>query len=296
MKRLLFFAILVVLLAGGYYFRGYVFDTATETRSPRPPAAQQVVADVAIEMSAPVQVSAIGTVQSIATVVIKSRIDGQIANVHFEEGQEVKEGDLLFTLDNLAFEAQLAQAEATLERDRAQLERAQLELKRQTELANRAIATAQKLEEAQAAVKVFEAAIRADQATIKSAQVNLNYTIIRAPIGGMTGSINLKRGNLVNRTTLQRKQFRSSPSLSFDLSTLPSRFPNGTLPAFAPQRHQNSRSKSSRRSRASAKIQSRARLRSSKIRSTLRPVRFRSKRLLLTTTLVSGLANSSTSC
>jgi multidrug efflux system membrane fusion protein len=218
MTRLLLTAVLMAILAAGYYFRDSLFELpgligskapeakgkAAEPKG-RPQPAQSVVADVADARSMPIQVSAIGTVQPIATVIIKSRIDGQIDKVHFEEGQEVKEGDLLFTLDNRAFQAQLAQAEATLERDRAQLQRAQLELKRQTELASRGVASAQKLEEAQTAVKVFDAAIQANQATIENARVNLNYTSIRAPITGRTGSINLKRGNLVksNDTTTQ---------------------------------------------------------------------------------------------
>jgi multidrug efflux system membrane fusion protein len=135
MKRLLLAALFVALLGCGYYLRSYVFDTASETRAARPPApGQQVVADVAVEMPALIQVPAIGTVQSIATVMIKSRVDGEIAQVHFEEGQEVREGDLLFTLDSRVFRAQLAQSEANLERDRAQLHRAQAEVKRQTEL------------------------------------------------------------------------------------------------------------------------------------------------------------------
>ena len=89
--------------------------------------------------------SAIGSVQSIATVVIKSRVDGQIGEVHFEEGQEVKEGDLLFSLDDRAARAQLRQSEANLERDRAQLQRFHQEVARQTGLARSGVASAQKL-------------------------------------------------------------------------------------------------------------------------------------------------------
>jgi multidrug efflux system membrane fusion protein len=197
MKRLVLVALFVVLVGSGYYFRDYVFGTATETKSARPPARQQVVADVAVERPVPIQVTAIGTVQPIATVVIKSRVDGEVAQVHFEEGQEVREGDLLFTLDSRAFQAQLAQSEANLERDRAQLQRAQAEVRRQTELATRGVASAQKLEDVQTAVAVIEAAIHATEAAIENARVNLNYTIIRSPIDGKTGSVALKRGNLV---------------------------------------------------------------------------------------------------
>jgi len=210
MKRLLLGTVLLLILAGGYVFRDSLLQLtdliggkSPEQKGARPAVAQAVVASVAEDLPTPIQVNAIGTVQSIATVIIKSRVDGQIADVHFEEGQDVKEGDLLFTLDNRSFQAQLAQAEAILQRDRAQLERAQLELKRQTELAGRGVASAQKLEDAQMAEKVLQAAIRANEAAAENARVNLSYTAIRSPITGRTGSVNLKRGNVVksNDTT-----------------------------------------------------------------------------------------------
>jgi len=143
MKRILLGVLFVSVVACGYYYRGYLFEAGTETRAARPVAIQPVVADVAVEMPMPVQVSAIGSVQPIATVMIKSRVDGQIAQVHFNEGQEVKEGDVLFTLDDRALRAQLAQSEATLERDRASLQRAKLEVARQSGLATRGVASAQ---------------------------------------------------------------------------------------------------------------------------------------------------------
>ena len=197
MKRLLLAALLVVLLACGYVFRNTFFGTANETRSARPAPAQLVVADVAAQTPMPILVNAIGTVQSIATVMIKSRVDGEIAKVHFEEGQEVKEGDILFTLDDRAVRAQLQQAEANLERDRAQLERFRSEVARQTELKNRGVASAQKLEDVTTSVAVTEATVRASEAAVENARVNLAYTTIRAPITGRTGAISLKRGNVV---------------------------------------------------------------------------------------------------
>src|SRR5262245_54416745 len=213
MKRLLLATIFVVLLVAGYVFQDSLlklpgiagFGSGNAPEAKRPPAAQLVAAGTSADMPVPILVNAIGTVQSIATVIVKSRVDGQIAEVHIEDGQEVKEGDLLFTLDNRGFQAQLAQAQANLERSRAQLDRAQQEVKRQSELAARGVASAQRLEEVQAQVKIFEAAIRADEATIENARINLSYTTIRAPIPGKTGVVNLKRGNLVksNDTTTQ---------------------------------------------------------------------------------------------
>ncbi|HEX9463447.1 MAG TPA: efflux RND transporter periplasmic adaptor subunit, partial [Alphaproteobacteria bacterium] len=169
----------------------------------RPPAAPQpVVADVAVETPMPIQITAIGSVQSIATVMIKSRIDGQIKEVHFKEGQEVKEGDVLFTLDDRALRAQLAQSEATLERDRASLQRAKLEVARQSGLATRGVASAQKFEDVETTLAVFEATVRAGEAAVENARVNLAYATIAAPISGRTGSIAFKKGNLVKATEL----------------------------------------------------------------------------------------------
>ena len=197
MKRLLLAVLLMAAVGSGYYFRDYFFTTATENRSARPPAPQPVGADVAAEMPAPIEVTAIGNVQSVATVMVRSRIDGEIAQVHFEEGQEVKEGDLLFTLDDRVARAQLQQSEANLERDRSQLRRFQLEVARQTGLANRGVAPAQKLEDVMTSQAVFEATVRASEAAVETARINLNYTTIRAPITGRTGSVAFKRGNII---------------------------------------------------------------------------------------------------
>jgi multidrug efflux system membrane fusion protein len=197
MKRLLLAALLAILLAGGYYFRSFFFEVGPESRAARPPPSQSVVADVVVEMEAPIEVTAIGTVQPIAAVMIKSRIDGEITQVHFEEGQEVNEGDLLFSLDDRAVRAQLRQSEANLERDRAQLQRFHQEVARQTGLANRGVASAQKLEDTMTSEAVFEATVRAGEAAVETARVILNYTTIRAPITGRTGSVTFKRGNIV---------------------------------------------------------------------------------------------------
>jgi multidrug efflux system membrane fusion protein len=197
MKRVLFAALLVALLGATYFLRGYVFVTGDNRGGGRPPAGQSVIADVATVAEAPIQITAIGTVQAIAVAMIKSRIDGEIARVNFEEGQEVNEGDLLFTLDDRGARAQLQQAEATLERDKAQLERYRLEVTRQSGLATRGVASAQKLEDTMTNEAVYEATVRASEAAVETARVNLAYTVIKAPITGRTGSVALKRGNVV---------------------------------------------------------------------------------------------------
>jgi multidrug efflux system membrane fusion protein len=202
MKRILLGALLIVLIGCAYLGRSYLFDAAPEPRARPPASAQPVVADVAVETPMPIEITAIGSVQSIATVMIKSRIDGQIKEVHFKEGQEVKEGDVLFTLDDRALRAQLAQSEATLERDRASLQRAKLEVARQSGLATRGVASAQKFEDVETTLAVFEATVRAGEAAVENARVNLAYATIAAPISGRTGSIAFKKGNLVKATEL----------------------------------------------------------------------------------------------
>jgi membrane fusion protein, multidrug efflux system len=197
MKRLFFAALLAALLGGVYYGRSFLFETAPATRVTRPAAGQSVIVDAVLEMEAPIEVTAIGTVQPISTVMVKSRMDGEITQVHFEEGEEVNEGDLLFSLDDRAALAQLKQSEAIFERDRAQLQRFQLEVARQTGLANHGVATAQKLEDTMTNEAVFQATVRASEAAVENARVTLSYTTIRAPISGQTGSVALKRGNIV---------------------------------------------------------------------------------------------------
>lgn len=196
MKRILLAALLVVLVAAGY-IRGYLFEPVTQIRTARPAVAQPVIADLAVETPMPIQITAIGNVQSIATAMVKSLMDGAIAQVHFEEGEEVEEGKVLFTLDDRVIQAQLRQAQANLERDRAQLERFHLEVRRQTTLANRGVSPQQKVEEVTTSEAVYEAAVRAGEAAVENARVNLAYMTIRAPITGRTGSISFKRGNVV---------------------------------------------------------------------------------------------------
>lgn len=199
MKRAALAIILAaVLTTAGYVARGWWLQAGTfEARTAQQAPAQPVVVGVVAQADVPIQITGIGTVQPIATVLVKSRLDGQIARIAFKEGQEVRAGDLLFSLDDRALAAQLRQAEANLARDRAQLVRAQLELKRQQELAQRDYASRQKLEQSQSDAAAFEATMHASEAAAENARVLLSYTTIRSPIDGRSGSISLKEGNVI---------------------------------------------------------------------------------------------------
>jgi multidrug efflux system membrane fusion protein len=194
--------------------------------------AAPVVTAKASEKDVPVDLAAIGNVEAYASISIRSQITGQLQEVAFHEGDVVKQGDLLFTIDKRPFEAALAQADANLTRDRALLaqseaqlardasnaEYQQLAAERQSQLVQRGIISRDVSEQARAQADATAAVVKADRAAIESARaqlvaqqaavdaarVNLGYTTIRSPIDGRTGNLSVKVGSLVtaNNTEL----------------------------------------------------------------------------------------------
>lgn len=142
----------------------------------------------------PVRIDEIGTVEPLATVAVKSRIDGLVVHVGFNEGDYVQAGDVLFKLDDRTARAQLAEAQANLARDKAQLADAQRILSRNEALAERGFAARATLDTAGATVAGLEAAAAANAAQIENIRAQLDYTIIRAPIAGRTGAQAFKLG------------------------------------------------------------------------------------------------------
>ncbi|MGH7924385.1 MAG: efflux RND transporter periplasmic adaptor subunit [Candidatus Binatus sp.] len=140
---------------------------------------------------------AIGRVEAFSTVDIKSQINGQVTQVHFREGQDVKEGDLLFTIDPRPFQAALHQAEANLDKDRAQYRQAAADRERYAFLLKQGVGSQQQYDQAEAAAGSLKAAMEADDAAVQTAKLNLGYTEIRAPIDGRTGNLLVHAGNLV---------------------------------------------------------------------------------------------------
>lgn len=145
----------------------------------------------------------IGSAQAFATVAVKSRVDGQVIEAFFKEGQAVAKGDLLFRIDPRPFEVALRQAEANLERDRAQSEKAKGDLARYSSLVDKGFASRQKFEEARAANNAMKGTLRADEAAIQAARLQLEYTKIHAPIDGVTGNLLIDPGNLVKANDTQ---------------------------------------------------------------------------------------------
>ena len=166
-----------------------------ETKGPGPGV--PVTVSTAVEKNVPVRLRAIGTVQAYSTVAVKSQVEGEIIRVHFKEGQDVKQGDLLFTIDPRPFEAQIRQAEANLARDKVQAANAQKDLSRYTELLKEGSATQAQYDQIRTNAEALDAAIQADEASLETARLQLSYSTIRSPIDGRTGSIMIHEGNLV---------------------------------------------------------------------------------------------------
>lgn len=162
-----------------------------------PAGAVPIVVTTVSKKPMPIVVDAVGTVQSIASVQIKPRMDSQIMKVNVEEGAFVKEGDILFELDGRTLRAQLAQIEAQIRKDQTQVEQAKRDLQRYEELFAKNAGTQVQRDNAGTALKTAEAQLEADQASKASVQTLLSYTEIRAPVSGRIGSIASKAGAVV---------------------------------------------------------------------------------------------------
>jgi membrane fusion protein, multidrug efflux system len=142
-------------------------------------------------------IRAIGRVEAFSTVDVKAQINGQVMQVHFLQGQDVKQGDLLFTIDPRPFEAALQQAQANLAKDRAQYREAAADEQRYLTLLKENVGSRQQYDQVEATAASLSASMQADEAAVQTARLNLEYTEIRAPIDGRTGDLLVHAGNLV---------------------------------------------------------------------------------------------------
>ena len=146
---------------------------------------------------APIQISAIGQIVSSHSVAIRPQVSGTLLQVFFKEGDRVKAGDQLFAIDAAPYRAALAQAQAQVASGRAALLAAETQEKRLLPLADKGYVTPQEVLDAKAAAEQARASVQVAQATIAAAQVNVDRSLIRAPISGRTGALSIKAGNLV---------------------------------------------------------------------------------------------------
>ncbi len=185
----------VAVLAGAGWFAWHNW------MAPKPvakgPAAVVVATALVQQGDVPLQFTANGNVTALSTVEVRPQVSSTVRTVHIKEGQTVKPGDLLFSLDTRMDEANLAKAQAQLLRDQADLSDARRNLARSKELLERNFISKSAVDTAQAKVDGFEATIRADQAAIEAGRVAVSYGAIRASIGGRTGVINVFPGSMV---------------------------------------------------------------------------------------------------
>jgi multidrug efflux system membrane fusion protein len=156
-----------------------------------------VVTAKSVVKAVPIIIPAVGVAEPVATVQVRAQVTGQLSQIHFKEGQEVRKGELLFTLDSRPFEAALRQAEAVLARDTAQAKNAQSQQSRYKELFDRGLIPRDQYEAQNATASALEATLAADRSQIENARLNLQYTRIMAPISGRTGALNVHQGDLV---------------------------------------------------------------------------------------------------
>jgi multidrug efflux system membrane fusion protein len=145
----------------------------------------------------PVRLYAIGNVESFTTVALKARVDGQIVSVHFKEGDEVRQGAVLFEIDPRPFAAALKQSQANLLKDRALLGRANEQEKRYKDLLAKNFISPDAYEQVRTNAETAAATVAGDEAAIDGAKLSLEYCTIRAPVTGYVGRIQIQQGNLV---------------------------------------------------------------------------------------------------
>src|ERR1700722_5935779 len=191
--------VIVAVAALGYFgwnrFRG---EDQAAKNAPARPAVRVTIAPVE-KSDFPVYLTGLGTVQGFNTVVVRTRVDGQIDKIAFQEGQAVAQGDLLAEIDPRPFQAVLDQAKAKKVQDEANLANANLDLQRFTKLGESA--TRQQTDTQRSTVAQLTAQLAADDAAIFNAQTQLDYTQVKAPISGVAGLRQVDIGNIVNAST-----------------------------------------------------------------------------------------------
>src|SRR4051812_47223107 len=200
--RTIVWVLLIAAIAGAGYFGWQKFgaehqaQTAQKAPAPRPVPVKIATVEKA---DFPVYLTGLGTVQGFNTVLVRTRVDGQINKIDFTEGQFVKQGDTLVEIDPRPFQAALDQATAKKAQDEANLANANLDLQRYTKLGE--FATRQQTDTQRSTVAQLTAQIQADAAAISNAQTQLDYATVKAPISGIVGLRQVDVGNIVNAGT-----------------------------------------------------------------------------------------------
>jgi multidrug efflux system membrane fusion protein len=170
---------------------------SSKTSAVGPDLAVPVTVAKAVKKTVPIELSAIGTADAYSTVSIKGQVNAVLKEVHFKQGDFVKKGDLLFTLDARPFQASLAQAQANLARDKAQADLTVVQAERYKKLYDEGISPKEQYDQMQANAAAQQGSVHADEAAVESAKLQLQYCEIYSPVDGRTGALQVYPGNLV---------------------------------------------------------------------------------------------------
>ncbi|MCW7549064.1 MdtA/MuxA family multidrug efflux RND transporter periplasmic adaptor subunit [Photorhabdus sp. APURE] len=203
-RTLLFRAILAAIAIAAAIFFWYQLKVPQQSslsdqssglgHPPLPPVQVATVEEQAV----PRFLSGLGTIHAANTATVTSRVEGQLIALHFQEGQQIKQGDLLAEIDPRPFQVQLAQAKGQLAKDEAILANARQDLNRYQKLANTHLISQQEMDNQRALVRQHEASLKVDQAAIDSAKLQLTYSRITAPISGKVGLKQIDIGNFIS--------------------------------------------------------------------------------------------------
>ncbi len=230
MKRVWWAAAFLILAgAGGVLYQSWIAPARSQGAPPaqRQGASVPVIVVAAEQRAMPVRIDTIGSVQTIAMVSIKGRIDGYIDTVLIHDGQYVKKGDVMFQLDARAAAAQVLLAEAQLARDKAQLENAKRNVGRDTPLVGKDFMSKQQFDTDQTTAQALDATVAADQAMIENNKALLSYDTITAPIDGRVGAIAIKAGNSIKSNDVPLATINQVKPIYVEFN-----LPQGELPAL----------------------------------------------------------------
>jgi len=196
-RRLVLIGLIIVLLVAGIVWWNRQATGPQQGNAGRNAAPMSILAEAVSKGDVGVNINALGTVASLATVTVRTQISGYLMKIDFTEGSEVKKGDLIAEIDPRPYEATLAQAKGQLARDEAMLKGAQVDLTRYQGLAAQNAVPHQTLDTQIALVAQNQGTVEADKAAVKSAEVNLAYCRIVSPIDGRVGLRQVDQGNFV---------------------------------------------------------------------------------------------------
>lgn len=174
-------------------------SSPTSSRGPGAALPAPVTVATVTQTNVPFQVRGIGHVSAFSTVAIMSQVDGQLAKIHFHQGDDIKEGQLIFEIDTATYEANVREAEATFAKDNALKMKADADVRRSTELFEKKIESADVHEQTLANSESLKAAVLADEAALQNAKLQLSYCYIRSPITGRAGRLLVNIGNIAKK-------------------------------------------------------------------------------------------------